>query len=172
MVLYRRGFGLFDQEELAKYFKIKVSKDDADSFNVKLDVYATSSDGGMKTTESEKIINQFFREKKLPLVAKSFRASDISNLEKFISDNLAKNNDLWMEYETFKVHKKPSSKKKWFLPEWMGGHDNVIESIKTEKQKTIVTLVDPFWYNKPRNDVFIEKIKDGLIGFIVISAKK
>lgn len=125
----------------------------------------------MKTTGSEKIINQFFREKKLPLLAKSFRALDMPDLEKFISDNLSKNNDLWMEYETFKVHKRSSSKKKWFLPEWMDGHDNVIESVKKDNRGTMVTLVDPFWYNKPRNEVPIEKIKDALIGFIVISNK-
>ncbi len=170
MILYRRGFGLFDQEKLAKYFNIKVSKDDAEAFNEKLNIYESSDKGGMKTTESENIINQFFKEEKIPLVAKSVKPSEINDLEEFIIDNLNKNNDLWMEYQTYKVHKK-EKKKKWYIPEWMDDHDNVVEGIKKNTIGTKVLLVDPFWYNKPRTEADIKNVKDGLKGFIIISGK-
>lgn len=168
MILYRRGFGLFDQEELAKYFKIKIGKIDVGDFNVKLDTYANLDDVGMHTTESEKTINRFFKDKRIPLEARSVRASEIPDLENFLVSNLKQQNDIWMEYKTSRIHKE-RQKEKWFRPEWKGPHDNVIESIKRENGRAKVTLVDPFWYYKPRTEVDVEELKTEAIGVIVIS---
>lgn len=168
MILYRRGFGLFDQEELAKYFKIKIGKIDVGAFNVKLGTYAKLSDAGMHTTESEKTINHFFRKKGIPLAASSVRPSEIPDIGKFLEGALSKNSDIWMEYKTSKIHK-VRQKEKWFWPEWKCPHDNVIERIRKENGRTKVTLVDPFWFYRPRTEVDVEELKTEIIGFIVIS---
>ncbi|NOR85547.1 hypothetical protein GQ473_05510 [archaeon] len=167
MILYRRGFGLFDQQELAKFFKINVGKDEVKSFNIKLDVYvATNNDEGLKTIDSEKIINQFFKEKNINLNAKAFIYSKISNLKEFLIENIKNNNDLWLEYKTHKIHGDKLI------------HDNVIESVKTISGKTKITLVDPYWEYKPRLDISIEDLEESIsdkfgreTGFIVISKK-
>ncbi len=167
MILFRRGFGLFDQQKLAKYFKIKVGKNDLVSFNIKLDVFTSKNyDEGLKTIESEKIINRFFNENKISLTAKSARDSEINNLKKFLVNNIKNNNDLWMEYKTHKIHGEKMI------------HDNVVESVKTALGKEYVTLVDPYWKFKPRLVVDIQKISEAIsskygreTGFIMISKK-
>ena len=170
MILYRRGFGLFDQEKLAKELKIKMDKHDSKAYNVKLDIYTNQSDAGMRTTDSEEIINQVLKKNNIPLVAKGVDASDISDLKEFIIQNINKNNDLWMEWMIYKVYDEEQHKKQWNMPTWMSCHDSVIENINDEPD-TKVTVVDPFWYHKPRTDIDIKKIKDALVGFIVISKK-
>lgn len=165
MILYRRGFGLFDQQDLAKYFKIKVGKDELKSFNVKLGVYtSTNNDEGLKTIESEKLINRFFKDKKIPLKASAIKASEIADLTQFLIDNIKKDNDLWLEYKVHKIHGEKLI------------HDNVVESVKTLSGKTWVTLVDPYWVYKPRLDVTIEDIAEAIsdkygreTGFIIVS---
>ena len=167
MILYRRGFGLFDQEKLAKDLKIKMNKHDFEACNVKLNTYTDLSDAGMKTTESKKIINQFFKKNNISLIAKGVHASEISNLKDFIIQNLSKDNDLWMEWMIYKVYDEEQHKKQWNMPQWMNCHDSVVESINGE-QDTKITIVDPFWYHKPRTEIAIEKIKNALVGFIII----
>ena len=168
MILYRRGFGLFDQQELAKYFDIKVGKDESKSFNVRLGIYnSTNCDEGLKTIESEKLINLFFKEKSIALTAKAVRASHIGNLKKFILTNIKNDNDLWLEYKTHELHKAELI------------HDNVVESISVNSQKSVVTLIDPYWAYKPRLKVDVKKISESIsdkygreTGFIIISGVK
>ncbi|MCK5474374.1 MAG: hypothetical protein KAI53_03130 [Candidatus Aenigmarchaeota archaeon] len=167
MILYRRGFGLFDQEELAKDLKIKMNKHDLEAYNIKLDTYTNPSDAGMKTIESEKIINQVLKKNNISLMATGVPISNIPNLKEFIIRNLSKNNDLWMEWMIYNVYDEKQHKKQWNMPTWMSCHDSVIESINVG-QDTKVTVVDPFWYHKPRMEMDINKIKDALVGFIVI----
>lgn len=167
MILYRRGYGLFDQQELAEYFKVKVGKYDVAAFNVKLDAYtALDKYRGIKTIESEELINKFFREKRIALKAKAVKSSEISNLEEFLYTNLMRNNDLWMEYICRPIHNEA------------GGHDGLIESISKGKDGTKVVLIDSCQFHKPRIEVEIEKIHAAItgklrgrdIGFVVISA--
>lgn len=167
MIFYRRGFGLFDQQKLAKYFKIKVDKNDFKSFNIKLGVFTSKNyDEGLKTIESEKIINRFFKENKISLIAKAVRASEITNLKEFLINNIKNNNDLWLEYKTHKIHGEKMI------------HDNVVEAVNIISGKVMVTLVDPYWAYKPRLDVHIGRIAEAIsdkygreTGFIVISKK-
>ena len=167
MILYRRGFGLFDQQELAKYFKIKISKKETAFFNVKFKTYTSvNEDGGLRTIDSEKIINKFFKESKISLVAHSVKYSKINDLKEFILENIKNNNDLWLEYKMNKIHKEKSM------------HDNVVESIKINKKRTFVTVVDPYWEYKPRYEISIKDLSDSIskkygreTGFIVISNK-
>jgi hypothetical protein len=168
MILYRRGFGLFDQQMLAKYFKIKVGKNDLECFNVKLATFTkTNFDEGLKTIESALVINRFFKTQKIPLMATAVRASEIKNLENFIAQNLKQNNDLWVEYKSHKIHGENYI------------HDNVVESVVKTKTSESVILIDPAPYHKPRLSVSFEKLKEAIsekygreTGFIVISSTK
>ena len=64
MILYRRGFGLYDQEKLAKHLNTNVDKDDFNAFNEKLSICSSDSNGGINTLDSGKTINRFLFEKK------------------------------------------------------------------------------------------------------------
>ncbi len=168
MILYRRGFGLFDQQMLAQYFKIKIGKDDLKCFNIKLTTFTkTNFDEGLKTIESAGIVNRFFKAQKISLMAKAIRASEIKNLETFIIQNLKQNNDLWVEYKSHKTHGEK------FI------HDNVVESVVKTKKTVGVILIDPAPYHKPRLSVSLEKLTEAIskkygreTGFIVISSTK
>lgn len=168
MILYRRGFGLFDQQELAQYFKIKVAKDQLACFNVRLGVYTkTNYDEGLKTIESENIINRFFKSRRIPITAKAVRASEIENLTSFLFENIRQNNDLWIEYKSHKIHGE----------EYI--HDNVVESIQKTKTSAKVVLVDPSPRHKPRLIVRVRELEEAMsdkngreTGFIVISSAK
>jgi hypothetical protein len=167
MILYRRGFGLFDQQDLAKYFKIKILKKDTAAFNIKLRTGTPSDkDYGLQTINCEKTVNKFFKENKIPLAAHSVRHSEINNLSEFILENIKNNNDLWVEYHNRKIHKA------------RGMHDSVIESIEINKKIMSVTFVDPYWAFKPRYEVSIKDLADSIsekygreAGFIVITNK-
>lgn len=171
MILYRRGFGLFEQEELAKNLKIKIDKNSLECYNITLDTYTNPEDAGMKTTESEGIINKFFKSKNIGLSAKGVRVSEIQNLEEFLFDNINKNNDIWMEWMIYKIFNEKQHKEKFYMPEWMSCHDSVIESVIKNKQSAKTVIVDPFWYHKPRMEIDVEKLRNAIIGFIVISKK-
>ena len=61
MILYRRGFGLFDQEKLAKFFDIRIDKASRGAFRTKLKPFThTGFDEGLKTIESAPVVNSFF----------------------------------------------------------------------------------------------------------------
>lgn len=168
MILYRRGLGLFDQQELAQYFKIKVAKDQQACFNIRLGIYTkTNYDEGLKTIESEDIINRFFKSRKISLTAKAVRASEIEDITSFLFENIRKDNDLWIEYKSHKIHGE-----KYI-------HDNVIESIQKTKTSAKVILVDPAPRHKPRIIVGVRELEEAVsdkygreTGFIVVSSAK
>jgi len=164
MILYRRGYGLFDQEKLAKFFDVRVSPEARKAFNVRLGLYSRIGfDEGIKTIESAATVNRFFRTQKIPLVATAVRASEIKDLKKFITEHLKANDDLWIEYKINSIHGGASI------------HDNVVESIRTRDGSTSVVLVDPDGELKTRNAVSLSAIKEAIsdtfgreTGFIVI----
>ena len=164
MILYRRGYGLFDQEKLAKFFDVRVSPEARKTFTVRLGLYSSVGfDEGIKTIESAALVNQFFRKQKISLLATAVRASEIKDLNRFITKHLNANDDLWIEYKTFPIH---------------GGsfiHDNVIESIQVSNGSTRAVLVDPDGQLRTRTSVPLSAIKEAIshkhgreTGFIVI----
>jgi len=166
MVLYRRGNGLFDLEKLALFFDIRVHKDHLNSFNVRLrQLTSYNNDEGMKTVESAGRVNAFFRKNKIKLTARPVKHSQIPNLAKFITENLASGHDLWVEYKAHEIHKNALSSA--YI------HDGLVESFN--RQKNEVTLVDPDPRHKPRVRVPLVVLKDAIsarlgreTGFLVI----
>ncbi len=167
MILYRNGFELFEQEELAEDFKIKVGKEDKKAFNVKLGTYTRLNyDEGLKTIESKDVINRFFRERGVRLVAKAVKASEISDLNEFVLDNLMKDNDLWVEYKGHQIHRHDSEKGMYI-------HDGLIEEFFDSNE---VIIVDPMPRHKTRIIVRTKVLAESIsakfgreTGFIVIS---
>ena len=166
MILYRRGLPIIEQEELAKFFKIHVPLSAKKFFNTTLTTRKKSEDG-IQTIESEGRVNRFFKKYKFPLIAKAVRASEISDLEKFIENNLRKSNDLWVEYKSDRIHGEH------FI------HDNVIESMERGKKEMLVTVVDPYGEYRTRNKLLLSVLQDAInenefgreTGFLVVSKK-
>ena len=104
MILYRNGYSLYEQDYLAKYFDVKISKDSKEYFSVDLKTFTSENfDEGLKTIESENIINNFFTEHNIKLQAKATYFKEIIDLKKFIFENLEKNYDLWVEYKLHNI---------------------------------------------------------------------
>ena len=171
MILYRRGLGLFDQQKLARYFRIKVGKKDQKAFNVRLSIYTRINyDEGLKTIESEEIINRFFEQRKISLTAKAVKASEIRDLNKFIMDNLLADNDLWTEYKAHRIHGYDSDQGRYI-------HDGLVEEL-VEGRSSQVIMIDPNGRHKPRIRVSTRILAQAIsskfgreTGFIVISNK-
>ncbi len=146
MILYRKTWKLYDLQDLAKFFWVKISKDSKKAFNVNLKVFTSrNNDEWISTLESLVLINKFFKLEKLNYKAKAYKCSDINNFKEFIYNNLNEWNDLWVEYHNDEIH---------LYDEQKTIHDSLIESIDLKKDEVI--LVDPEYMHKPRIVVKLE----------------
>lgn len=151
MILYRNGFGLYDQEDLAIEFGVKIDKKYAPAFREDMPIMTSNNlDEGIATIESEAIINTFFERLKVPLSATAFRCSEISNLEKFILDNLSAQRDLWVEYHAHEIHSDDTTKGHYI-------HDGLIESYQLASQTAVV--IDPVPEHRQRLRVGIVELE-------------
>lgn len=95
MILYRNGFGLFDQEDLAIRFGVKIAADDAPAFRADMPVMTSANvDEGIATVESAPQMNSFFQSLSVPLVATAYKASTIASVNDFIAEHLHENHDV------------------------------------------------------------------------------
>ena len=170
MILYRRGYGLFDQEKLAKYFDVRINKRSAGAFNVRLKIYSDQDNadevGGLRTIESEDIINQFFESRKIRLTARGIKISEISNLLEFLMSNIEDGNDLWVEYKTHGISGANTI------------HDGLVEGVIHRGDMVKAVIINPSRDYEPRRRVKIDILEEALsakfareTGFIVISDK-
>ncbi len=166
MILYRRGFGLFDQEELAQAFEIKVPEKIRPLFSKDLSL-RTDGEEGLETVRSAEIANRFFQERNLPLQARGVLASEIDQLTEFIQTELSASHDLWIEYHSDEIHQEDEMI-----------HDSVVEQIKSDSTGTIVTIVDPYGEHRTRVLIPIEQLAEAIsirfgreTGFLVISPR-
>jgi hypothetical protein len=170
MILYRRGYGLFDQEKLAKFLGVKVPKN-IRVFAEKIRTCENNyPDPGLPTTDSADIINQFFRHNNIGLCAISVKPKYIGDIKEFLIKNIRQNNDMWFEYLAKNIHKNCK----------YNAHDGLIESIIIGGKHAHVTVMDPDPEHISRFVADISKIADAIsyfpqakryLGFIVISKK-
>lgn len=172
MILYRRGYGLFDQEELAQYFDVRVGEKTVGAFNLKLNTYTDTGEAGLQTVESEKIIDRFFKQRSILLTAKAVRVSEITDLQKFLRDHLGQNDDLWVEYKAHRIHESSDPSGSEYV------HDGLVEGLEECKTSVTATIIDPTGTHKPRFRVDMETLWEALsskfgkeTGFIVVSSK-
>lgn len=164
MILYRRGFGLFDQERLAQLLGAKVDEASKELFHLPQSVASAGEELGINTVGSAEKVNILFKTLDLPLRAESVKASSIPNLAEFIRTHLEQNHDLWAELKTHEIKGEESI------------HDNVIEHIEYVGPDVFVTLVDPLPEYKTRITLPIHKLEraisdefDRETGFLIIS---
>lgn len=148
MILYRNEKILFEQEELAQYFDIKIHPKYKDSFNIKLKHTKKINDNEwLKTIEEWTKIITFLKNKKIDLTVKIYKYSIIENLKLLIIKNITEWNDIWVEYKTEWIFK-------W--NKWI--HDWLIEKIDWN----ILTIIDPTPENKNRFEVHIDYLEEAL----------
>ena len=148
MILYRNEKILFEQEDLGHYFWIKIHPKLQIHFNSKFETTENINyDEWLKTIELGEKINKFLKEKKINLIAKSYKYSEIENLKLFIEKKLKDWNDMWVEYKT-----------EWIFPWSKGIHDWLIENIDWN----VITMIDPGPQNKNRYQVHIDYIEEAL----------
>lgn len=99
MIVYRNGYGLFDQEEVARELGVKISAEDISAFSKPMPLFTKLNfDEGLKTVESEEVINQFFKNHSIALCARAVRSQNVPSMEEFLKDNILGNRDIWVEY--------------------------------------------------------------------------
>lgn len=146
MVIYRQRWIIFEQEELAEFFNIKIHPNLVNCFTKKFKTTdKINDDEWLKTIEEEESVNSFFQLNNIHLKAKSYYLSNILELwtlTEFIQENINANNDMWVEY-----------KLEWLFPwnKWI--HDGLIESITWDD----VIMINS-WYDTPNRYTF--NIKD------------
>ena len=167
MILYRKGFGLYDQEDLAIKFGVKIDKKDAAAFSAAMPIMAQSNfDEGIQTVESEGQINKFFIDNAISLKAKSYKLSSIPSLINFMGEHINANHDIWIEYHSNEVHAEDKYQGNYI-------HDGLIEGLNLSKE--IATVIDPEPEHRERLYIPLKTIEKSIsktygreTGFIVV----
>jgi hypothetical protein len=132
MILFRNGYGLFDQELLAIKFGIKIKPDVAAAFSSAIQVVTSEDDhAGIPTIDMADTINHFFEELAPGLLTQSVKASAITSMATFLSDHLNQDHDIWVEYHAQEIHKTDRAKGNYI-------HDGLIESFDPDKNEVVI----------------------------------
>ena len=167
MILFRNQVGLFDQEELAIKFGVKVPAEDILAFRTEMSVMTSANvDEGIHTVESEEQISCFLEKMAPELRATSFKHSRIGSLSGFLSSHLDANRDIWVEYHAHEIHSTDDQQGKYI-------HDGLIESINLADGSVI--LIDPMPKHRQRQVISLEILDHAIstrfgheTGFVVI----
>ncbi len=115
-----------------------------DTFVRKLKITKNEKEAGLWLRElGDKKIKNFFRKYKLPLKTQVFYINEVKNVKGFIEKNLAKNNDIMVNY--------------WLKPFYKdkdNGHFSLISAINGSK----ITLCDPAITHKAFWEADIDKL--------------
>ena len=117
MILYRQSRLIFDQEELADFFNVKIHPSLVNCFTKTFETTdKRNDDEWLKTIEEEEKINEFFTKNNIQLKAEAFHLSKILEqwtLSDFIKKCIEENKDMWTEY-----------KLEWLFPwnQWIHGN--------------------------------------------------
>jgi hypothetical protein len=139
MILYRRSGILYDQEELARYFGVRISLDSQSAFSEKMPIFtAQNFNEGVATlsigNELQAILDRL--EILSIVVTHLFETAEL--LESQIIATLAQDGDVWCEFVDGPLDK----------PEELSLHDNLIEAYNSQTKEVI--LIDPEGYKKNR----------------------
>ena len=170
MILYRNGFGLFDQENLAIKFGVKIAPEYATAFSETMPVMTQKNfDEGIQTVESESHINRFLGEQAPALKAISFKHSAIAQLPDFLSTQIKANHDIWVEYHAQEIHAGDEENGDYI-------HDGLVESF--DPASGHVTVIDPMPKHKQRLNISLQVLEKAIsnkygreTGFVVIERK-
>lgn len=149
MILYRRGYGLFDQEALAEEFDVRVAPEYLTCFSTPRKPYTINNfDEGIATVESAAEIQEFFDRNAVALKVEAFRFSEIGDLDALLQRELTANNDIWLEYKSHRIHATDLHQGDYI-------HDGLVESY--DPQSKSLTIIDPFYFHPPRISVSLHE---------------
>jgi hypothetical protein len=142
MILYRNGFGLHDQEDLAVALGVKVGDDDKDAFKVEMPkMTAFNLDEGISTLDSVPRINAIFSKHTDSLCAEGILYSTMRSFKDIVTEAIGADRDLWIEYHSQEIHTNDHL------------HDGLLESFNSDTGN--ITLIDPSPRRRQRKIVSI-----------------
>ncbi len=170
MILFRNGYGLVDQEELAIKCGVRISPEDSAAFRTEMPFMTdVNLDEGIQTVDSERQINTILKEIAPELRARSFRHSKIDSLSDFLTTHLRDNRDVWTEYHAREIHSGDEKKGNYL-------HDGLIESLDLDLGSVVV--IDPMPKHRQRLVISLETLERAIstqygreTGFVVIGKR-
>jgi hypothetical protein len=170
MILFRNQCGLFDQEELAITFGVKISAEDAAAFSTEMPIMTNANfDEGIQTVEAEERINAFFKTMAPELRATCFKSSNLHSLTDVFSTHLHANHDIWVEYHAQEIHSTDENRGNYI-------HDGLIESLDLTNGRVVV--IDPMPKHRQRLVVSLATLERAIstqygreTGFVVIEKR-
>ena len=149
MTLYRNGFGLHDQEDLAVRLGAKIGSDDVDAFRTDMPIMTRFNfDEGISTINSCDKINALLKDKNIGLVFEAYTHSKIGDLFALITEHIENNRDVWVEYHSHEIHVSKETTPRI--------HDALIESINPQSRTAV--LIDPKPTRKQRLTVDLDML--------------
>ena len=156
MILYRRSKKLYDQEELAIKFGVKIGEKYKNAFGESLDFITSHNyDEGINTLDSIEQIQWFLTQEWYDLHIEKLQFDDIDQLENFLIKNINDSHDIWCEYIMWNIYDYSYSSPIYI-------HDGLIESYNTETK--IITIIDPEPEHRNRSTIWISEFFDRISG--------
>ena len=170
MILYRNGFGLHDQEDLAIQFGVRIESDDRHAFRENMQLMTQFNlDEGISTLNSVGMINALFRNSGILLSATAHLHSNFGSLKDLVAENLSKNNDIWIEYHSNEIHALDKNSNRI--------HDAVIESYDAKSDSAVI--IDPSPRRRQRISVGMRALTESMsdkygkeLGLLLIQKQK
>jgi hypothetical protein len=133
MIIYRHTWRLYDQEELAREFGVKIGESYRSAFSEEMPRYnSLTSDVGIETLSLVEPLTDWLQREQIPITITAKRASEIPDLRYFIEQHLTSSHDLWCEYISGDIRDFTGTNR-------LSLHDGLIESCDGD---TIV-MIDP-----------------------------
>ena len=153
-ILLRRGLKLISQDKIAKEVGLVIPPEDQRLFNEKMKTAKKIPKGkttyGTWKVDVPKLLNKF----NIPLKMRSYYPSKIATVKKFIIDNLQKGNDIIVSFNVG-PYSRPKNSVNYI-------HSCVIDSIRAQGKKTIVTLGDPSYSHRKFFDIDLKILLEGM----------
>lgn len=128
MILERKGIKYGSQEEIGYDLGLTVPKQKAHLFHKVRTGKKPIAGYGTQVNKKEYSITNFFGKNKIKLKETYYPIDKIQNVDKFITENLSKHNDIIVCFNNKKLYRTGDC-----------GHVSLIQSINNE----IITLIDP-----------------------------
>jgi hypothetical protein len=99
MIIYRHTGKLYEQEELAHRFGVKIGEQYREAFSREFGTYSSLGyDEGVNTREILPQIQDFLRKEKIPLTVEIMNIETLEELYRCIRENSNEETDIWCEY--------------------------------------------------------------------------
>lgn len=156
MILYRRFGVLYEQEELAEYFWVKIGVREVSSFLREFPLLSSMNlDEWVETMKIEGKLREFMIEHEHSCEIETFSIERIDDLDLFIREHLSSGYDIWCEYIRGDITDITKTSP-------LGIHDGLITAYDTETH--FITLMNPEPKQKNRITFPIEELRERMSG--------